>query len=419
MSDRNPGESLPVDRGGALECELSLSAAQLGIWFAQRIDPSSPAYNIGEYIEIHGSIDPLLFERALQEVICETEALRVRFVERAGVPKQIVGASHAWLLPIIDVSSDADPRAVAEAWMKADLAGPVDPIRGPMFGFALFKASKARSFWYARYHHLIMDAFGMWLVARRVAEIYTQLDRGATRDGAFGSLAALVEGDAAYRASEQFRYDRKYWLDQLGSRPEPGSLSLSGRPPTRSDGVHRSTAYLQKSTVEDFRSIAQRAGTSFARVIAAVTAIFQHRVTGATDLIFGFPVAGRDEVSRRIPGMVSNVLPLRLSVHPSMTISEVVDRTAALIGQGLEHRRYQLADMRRDIGGVVDDQGLVGLSINVMPFNYDLDFGGRHSTARNLSLGPVEDFSIAVYDRFDNDPVRNRLRCQPSILFAE
>ena len=164
------------------------------------------------------STDPLIrscLNRALQKVISETEALRVQFVERAGVPKQIVGASHAWSLPIIDVSSDADPWAAAEAWMKADLARPIDPTRGPMFGFALFKASKARSLWYARYHHLVMDAFGMWLVARRVAEIYTQLGRGAAQDGAFGSLAALVEEDAAYRASEQFRQDREYWLDQL------------------------------------------------------------------------------------------------------------------------------------------------------------------------------------------------------------
>ena len=50
----------------------SLSDAQLGIWFAQAIDPSNPAYNLGEYLEIEGSIDATLFERALRQVVSES-----------------------------------------------------------------------------------------------------------------------------------------------------------------------------------------------------------------------------------------------------------------------------------------------------------------------------------------------------------
>ena len=36
-----------------------------------------------------------------------------------------------------------------------------------------------------------------------------------------------------------------------------------------------------------------------------------------------------------------------------------------------------------------------------MPFNYDFNFGGVSAVAHNLSLGPVEDLSISVYDRSD------------------
>ena len=43
----------------------------------------------------------------------------------------------------------------------------------------------------------------------------------------FGSLAALLTDDAAYRTSEQFAQDRRYWLDYMVDRPAP--VSLSGR----------------------------------------------------------------------------------------------------------------------------------------------------------------------------------------------
>ena len=47
--------------------------------------------------------------------------------------------------------------------MKADLAKPVDLLRGPLFRFVLFKAAPARFFWYQRYHHVLIDGFGVVL----------------------------------------------------------------------------------------------------------------------------------------------------------------------------------------------------------------------------------------------------------------
>jgi hypothetical protein len=85
-----------------------LSAAQLGIWFAQQINPSSPAYNIGEYIEICGSVDPILFEQALQRVITEAEALRLKIIDHVDGPRQIIAPPSAWSMPIIDVSAEPD-----------------------------------------------------------------------------------------------------------------------------------------------------------------------------------------------------------------------------------------------------------------------------------------------------------------------
>ena len=112
-------------------------------------------------------------------------------------------------MPLVDVSAETDARAAAESWMQADLARPIDPTRGPLFGYALFKASADRFFWYARYHHIVMDCFGMSLVAQRLAEVYTGLVHGhGFDDGAFGAFASLLEQDAAYRASERFAHDR-------------------------------------------------------------------------------------------------------------------------------------------------------------------------------------------------------------------
>src|SRR5262249_53459494 len=251
---------------------LPLTTAQRGIWFAQQLDPSNPFYCFGEYIEIQGPLDPILFERALRQVVFETEALRVTIVEGVDGPFQVVSATAEWSMPLIDVSGEADPRAAAESWMKTDLARPVAPTRGPLFGYALFKASPDHFFWYARYHHIVMDGVGMCLVARRLADIYTRLVAGRTApDCPFGALADLVGDDAAYRISEQFARDRQFWSDCLADRPEP--LSLGANPARKSNGFVRRSGWLTRSSLDQLGSIATRAGTDLPPVMTAAAAI--------------------------------------------------------------------------------------------------------------------------------------------------
>jgi hypothetical protein len=150
---------------------LALSAAQLGIWFAQQRDAESTEYNIGEFfVEIRGHVDPFLFERALRQVVERIEALRVRLTLEAEGPRQIIGVLPLWRMPVFDVSGEANPQTAAMSWMQANLAEPFDLFRGPLFGYALLKISAKCYYWYARYDHIIIDGFSMSVIARHVAE---------------------------------------------------------------------------------------------------------------------------------------------------------------------------------------------------------------------------------------------------------
>src|SRR3989442_12857328 len=53
-----------------------------------------------------------------------------------------------------------------------------------------------------------------------------------------------------------------------------------------------------------------------------------------------------------------------------------------------------------------------------MRFNYDFSFAGNNAVAHNLSLGPVEDLSIAVYDRTDGGPLRIDFDANPTFHTA-
>ncbi|KIN56314.1 non-ribosomal peptide synthetase DhbF [Bacillus subtilis] len=397
------------------DLQYSLTGAQTGIWFAQQLDPDNPIYNTAEYIEINGPINIALFEEALRHVIKEAESLHVRFGENMDGPWQMINPSPDVQLHVIDVSSGPDPEKTALNWMKADLAKPVDLGYDPLFNEALFIAGPDRFFWYQRIHHIAIDGFGFSLIAQRVASTYTALIKGQTaKSRSFGSLQAILEEDTDYRGSEQYEKDRQFWLDRFADAPEV--VSLADRAPRTSNSFLRHTAYLPPSDVNALKEAARYFSGSWHEVMIAVSAVYVHRMTGSEDVVLGLPMMGRiGSASLNVPAMVMNLLPLRLTVSSSMSFSELIQQISREIRSIRRHHKYRHEELRRDLKLIGENHRLFGPQINLMPFDYGLDFAGVRGTTHNLSAGPVDDLSINVYDRTDGSGLRIDVDANPEV----
>jgi nonribosomal peptide synthetase DhbF len=378
-----------------------LSAAQSAIWFAQALDPASPAFNIAEYVDVHGPLATRLFAAALRRVVEEVDALRLRITPHPHARQHVVDCS-GWDLPMLDFRAHPAPLTAAESWMRDDLSRPVQLDREPLFRYALLQVSDERFFWYARYHHLAMDGHGGALIARRVAEIYSALAQGrSVPPNVFGSCFELLEEEENYRGAQLAR-DRQYWLRVMAGRPEVATLS--GRPPAdaRPRSFIRHSSTLPAPLAASLASMARRCGASMAQALEAAAALYLHRFTGAEEIVLGVPVTARlGRRMRSIPGMVSNVLPLRLHLNGSMSFAGLLEQAAKRKSQLVRHQRYRAEDLRHDLGLQPADPGLHGMVVNVMPFPYDLEFSGCASTTHNLSNGPVDELSVVLYDRQD------------------
>ncbi|MGH3971719.1 MAG: amino acid adenylation domain-containing protein [Pseudonocardiaceae bacterium] len=414
------GQSGEVTLSGSDNIVLPLSAAQREIWFAeQQLNTANRVYKLGDYIEIYGPIDPVLFETALRQVVEEADSLHVVFVEGSDGPQQVVKPLSKWLMPFVDVSEESDPRTTAQALMAADVDRPMDLARGPLFSYALIKLRPDRFLWYQGYHHIVIDRFGFALVARRVAEVYTALACGLPcEQEVFGSLRQLLDSDVAYRASEQFVRDREYWMKRFADRPEP--VSLAGRPSGMpANHVHR-TVSLPLSRADSLQAAASRFGVRWSRIVIAAMAVYVHRLTGARDVVVGLPVTARpDPALKSTPGLVSNVLPLRLSVRPDMTPSELIGQAAEEVSEVLAHQRYRGEDIHRNL----DLPGNIGTSfapvINIMSFGYGLRFGGYRTETQSVSLALISDLVIEVFGRKDGSGIRIGWQANPEICSAD
>ncbi|GAA4232129.1 non-ribosomal peptide synthetase [Actinomadura meridiana] len=378
---------------------LGLTGAQKGVWYAQRIDPAHPGFNVSQYVEVSGPLDTAAFRAAVARALGEVDALGVRFTDGTGVPSQILGAGRPWRVEIVDVRGEADPAAAAHAWMRADLARPAD-LTGDVLGTqVLFEVGPDEHLWYQRYHHLLTDGYSVTLITRRAAELYSAAVGGAEAPPCpFQPLGVLLDEEAAYAGSAEQAADREFWAAYRGAAPDP--VSLSGVPRPAAHTFLRERVAAPDATNAAVMAAAKAGGSTWADLVTAAFAAYTHRVTGVDDVVLGLPLMGRVGTrSARVPAMMVNILPLVVPVRSGGTPGALVAEAASGIARVRSHQRYRSEELQRDLGLVGSDRRLTGPGLNLKPFTYELRFGPATGHAFNLAAGPVDDLEVSVYQR--------------------
>lgn len=345
-------------------------------------------------MEIDGPLDADLFVEALRRTVGEADTLALRVSEADGVPVQrIVPAAQA-VVHRLELTEER-----AEAWMREDLARPVDlAVDGALMTQALIRVGEGRHRWYRRVHHIAVDAYALSLIGQRVAELYRALAAGQPLpEGRFAPLSELTEQESAYLAGEEYAADRAFWSARTAGSSVTAPHRSPALPDTPDDGPLHRTTDLPAEALERLSGAARAAKATWAELVVAATAGHLHRLTGSEDVVLGLPLTNRrGPAALRTPAMTVNVLPLRIAVRPGDTGAELLRRVVLEIREVRRHQRYPQADLRRDLALESADTPLTGPMVNVRPFDDALDFAGATGTVRNLAAGPVESLAVGA-----------------------
>ncbi|MDA3642719.1 amino acid adenylation domain-containing protein [Saccharopolyspora indica] len=385
---------------------MELTRAQLGVWNAQRLEPDSPHYVVGDVVEISGpdAVDVAALAEAVRATTDEAESLRIRVLETPEGPRQVVDPIPTELPEVVDLRAEPDPAAAAEAYIAGERARLAvrcrEMVDRELYARTVLRLSD-REVWYTQLgHHLVFDGYSAAMLARRTAEHYTALVRGTdVAPCPFGRFAELVEADREYLAGERFTADRDYWRDVLTPLPESATATDAPVGPASETLIAR--AVLPAAEVARLHEVAEAARTSWGEVLIACYAAFVHRLTGESDVVFALPLMCRFGPGLRTPGMAVNVLPLRVAVRGGDRLPELSRRVAKAMREMRKHQRYRGENLPQDLAAPGAGALLHGRGINLKAFDLAIDFGGSTGVMRNIAGGPPEDLGLSVLPTAD------------------
>ncbi|MER7771803.1 amino acid adenylation domain-containing protein [Kitasatospora sp. NPDC096140] len=376
--------------------ESALTSAQTGIWLAQRFARDGLDYSVAVYADITGPLDVDLLVQAARGTFADCPTLRARIVASGPEPVQVIDDAAELVMPCLDLRDRERPYGAATAWMQDDLAVPLAPDGDRMYSFALLRIGPERHLWYLRAHHVAMDGFSGALFVGESAARYTALVTGRAVGNGLGRFEDMLRADRAYRDSAAFRTDRAYWTEKLAGSPPPATFGQAE--PNRPAGRTRETVEIGAELGAALRELAQRSGVTPPAVYAAAAVRYTARLTGEPDVVLGLPVTARfGKAMRSIPGMTSNVVPLRVAAGPDLPLSALLQNVSAEMLLGLRHQRYRYEDLRNDLGLGEESSPLVGPHVNLQFFGEGVHLAGCETTVHNLTNGPVDDLAFVFY----------------------
>ncbi|UTV98198.1 amino acid adenylation domain-containing protein [Marinomonas rhizomae] len=394
---------------------LPLSTAQRGQWIAQKLAPKNTAFNIAEYVEIKGSIDVIHFTSAIKQLISEADCIRSHIVEENDEIFQIIQSSDEDYFSLLDFSSASNPHQAAVEWMTADMMQPLNKPDDKLWRSALVQIGENHYYWYHRCHHVALDGFGGNLLTLRLVEIYNALlNNNDISPTPFSSIAALVESEREYKSSKRYKKDRQYWLGNLINLPETTSLSQRIDLSQNQKQLRKSLT-LSQELKDKLITIGQQVNASLPQTLIALVAAYFYRMTGANDLIFAMPVTARTQrLQRNTPGMMANAVPIRLSLSTEITLEELITQVSKVVLRALRHQQYRYEDLKRELGLMSAGQQIASLGVNIEPFDYDLTFGECSTSLHNLSNALIDDLTVFIFDRNDNNGLKVEFDANPT-----
>ncbi|MEU8988730.1 amino acid adenylation domain-containing protein, partial [Streptomyces sp. NPDC048558] len=311
---------------------IPLSSAQQRLWFLGRFEGRSHTYNVPTALRLSGAVDRDALAAALADLVTRHETLRTVFAEDAEGPYQTVLDPERARpgLTVFDTTADDLLEALEQQARYAFDIGAEPPLRA-----VLFAVGPEEHVLLLLVHHIATDGWSMPLLVRDLTAAYTARCRGTAP--AWSPLPAQYadytlwqrgllgsENDADSLASRQLAY----WQRALAGLPEELDLPADRpRPAVASYRGDLLDVEIPAGTHALLTDLARENHASLFMVVQAALAALLSKLSGATDIPIGTPIAGRtDEALEDLVGFFANTLVLRTEVMADETFTDLVAR---------------------------------------------------------------------------------------------
>jgi hypothetical protein len=344
--------------------EAPLSFAQERLWFLQKLEPESAAYNVYGAYRIEGPLDLDVVAACFREIVRRHTILRTTYAQtddgtavQRVQPLDAVSTRPCLVdltgLPPAKRSDRADEtitRTIREPFSLRDEEDVFRPF--------VLRVKPDEHILVFLAHHIASDAWSRQILLKEFSRLYQAFATG--NPSPLPPLTLQYRDYAAWQRSERrdvLETQLEYWTRQLAGLPNLHLPTDFDRPDTQSYRGATVSLSLGSRLHAKLQELAQQLDATLYMVMLAGFQTLIHAYSGQQDFGVGTSTAGRTHPDLEdLIGFFVNTLVLRADVDPQDSFRELVDNVRSTTLEAYDHqdvpfeRIVEALDPARDLG---------------------------------------------------------------------
>jgi hypothetical protein len=311
------------------------SFGQQRVWRQAQKPGTGALYHVVTGVRMHGALDRVALQGALDAIVARHEVLRTRFTWDGARLWQVSQPASPVALPRVDLAG-LDPAARAAAVQRETLdeaAAPFALADGPLLRGRLLQLADEDHVLLVTKHRMVCDGWAKGVFGRELGALYS-----ARHDQIASPLPALEIQYADYAQWQRQQLTPavvQRGLDEQRQRlaGAPPVLDLPTdrpRPATRDHAGAGHAFGWDAQLTAALKHVARQHEVTLFMILLAGWAILLARRSGQRDLVIGSPMANRPQ--RALEGLLGtfvNLVPVRVDLRDELTGSALLQQIKA------------------------------------------------------------------------------------------
>lgn len=318
----------------------NLTLPQKNMYESQQFFDGTSLCNIGGLIIFKElNINVTTLEKAINKVICNCDTIRAKVIIKNSIPSQEISDYSYEKIDILNLT-EKEYKFVMETWTSE----PFD-ISRKMYDFKIVKIDTKTSV-YIKLHHIVCDAWGIAIVARKIIDYYYKLTyKLSIPDDDIPKYDNYILKEEKYLNSTRYEDDEKFWQEKYKDKPSFVTMSPGVKSNHDVKAIRKSYNIPIRGT-EAINKYCNDNNISLAVLLEAVTALYAARINNADDITLCSIVINRSGVEEKnTVGMFNNILPLTIKIDYEESFENLCQKVSSEHYQVYRHEKYPLSNI--------------------------------------------------------------------------
>ena len=314
-----------------------LTSSQNSIWLTEEFMSKTSMNIIGGYFLVDDVVNFDALNKALNLYRKNNDAIQLRFCTVNGIPKQYLAEYVIKHIPIIELNSKEELEKSINNFVKI----PFTLIDTELFDCVLFKLPNGHGGFYAKFHHLISDAWTMGLFISEVANYYSDIIN--KRDINYASNPSYIDyikSEKDYIASNRFAKDKDFWENMFDVEPVISHISNKSNVNLNTEGK-RMPFTLNSELYNAIIEFCKKYNCSIYTFFMAIYSIYIAKINNNRSPIVGTPVLNRNGFKEKhTAGMFISTVPFKSDFSPNEHFCDYLNKISLTQLSIFRHQKY-------------------------------------------------------------------------------